>query len=132
MIEIAWRGIVTDAEIEALHGAAFGHAGTDDVPWNERMERHSLGWVIARLDGELVGFSNVVTDGGEHAWLQDVIVHPDRQRLGVGRDVVTLATAEASRAGCTWLHVDFDPEHREFYIDACGFQTSEAGLRDLR
>ncbi len=132
MIEITWRGSATDTEIEALHGAAFGHGGTDEVPWNARLERHSLGWVVARLEGRLIGFCNVVTDGGDHAWLQDVIVEPGQQGRGVGRDVVTLATAQSAAAGCEWLHVDFDDDLRGFYVEVCGFESSGAGLKQLR
>lgn len=31
-------------------------------------------------------------------------------------------------AGCEWLHVDFEPRLRRFYLDACGFRPTEAGL----
>lgn len=34
-------------------------------------------------------------------------------------------------AGCRWLHVDFEPACRSFYMDACGFTPSLAGLIDL-
>jgi hypothetical protein len=42
--------------------------------------------------------------------------------------MVALAAAEARAAGCEWLHVDFDAEHRTFYIDSCGFTPAPAGL----
>ncbi len=132
MNQISWRGAATDIEIETLHGRAFDHGGTDGVAWNARMERYSLGWVTARdQDDALVGFCNVVTDGGEHAWLQDVVVDPSQQRTGIGRDMILLANAQAAAAGTTWMHVDFAPEHREFYLDACGFEPTDAGLRRL-
>ncbi|HEX2315607.1 MAG TPA: GNAT family N-acetyltransferase [Thermomonospora sp.] len=54
-----------------------------------------------------------------------------RQHRGIGTAVVRLAVAHARAAGCEWLHVDFDPALRPFYIDACGFRPTDAGLIHL-
>ncbi len=32
------------------------------------------------------------------------------------------------RAGCEWLHVDFDDDLAPFYLQACGFQPTPAGF----
>ena len=40
--------------------------------------------------------------------------------------------AESRAAGCEWLHVDFEEELREFYVGACGFTPTPAGLIALR
>jgi hypothetical protein len=38
----------------------------------------------------------------------------------------------ARGAGCEWLHVDWDDEElTAFYIDACGFVPTKAGLIPL-
>ncbi len=133
-VSIAWRDDFTSSEANVLHAAAFGHRVYDDSDWDWRglVERHSLGWVIAREDEALVGFLNVVWDGSEHAWLQDVIVDPRCQGRGIGTQLVAEATASARRAGCEWLHVDFESAQRGFYLGACGFQPAEAGLLHLR
>lgn len=128
--EFGWRGRFDNSEVNRLHGDAFSHDPFAD-DWRTQVARQSLGWVTARAAGHLVGFANVVWDGGIHAWLQDVMVSSDHQRSGVGRAMVQLATAEARRAGCEWLHVDFDEEHRPFYINACGFTPTAAGLISL-
>jgi GNAT superfamily N-acetyltransferase len=96
------------------------------------VERQSLGWCTARIDGELVGFTNVIWDGLVHAWLQDVMVSPSQQRTGIGQAMVELAVEEARRAGCEWLHVDFDDDDAEFYLERCGFKQAKAGLRYLQ
>ncbi|WP_136517396.1 MULTISPECIES: GNAT family N-acetyltransferase [Cellulomonas] len=125
------RGDLTDPELEALHAAAFGHP-EGRVPWRRRLDRHSLTWLTARLDGRLVGFVNVVGDGGVHAILLDTCVAPDLQGRGVGRALVAAAADEARRAGCTWLHADYEPALTRFYEQACGLRHSEAGLLRLR
>jgi hypothetical protein len=37
-------------------------------------------------------------------------------------------TDEAFRAGCDWVHVDYEPEYVSFYENACGFRPTAAGL----
>jgi hypothetical protein len=49
-------------------------------------------------------------------------------RHGIGTEIVRVATREARAAGCEWLHVDFDEHLRPFYLDACGFTPTDAGL----
>lgn len=128
---ITWRGDFTNAEVNALHTEAFSdrHANDD---WRDATSRYSLGWVTARRDGDLVGFANVPWDGMYHAWLQDVMVAARARRRGVGTALVSAARDAAADAGCEWLHVDFEEDLRPFYLDACGFTPTEAGLMGLQ
>jgi ribosomal protein S18 acetylase RimI-like enzyme len=129
-VVVRWRSPVTDGELVELITA---HGGRAVRGWWDQVRPHSLGWVTARLpDGVLVGFVNVAWDGGDHAFLLDTKTHPDHQRRGIATAVVRLATHRARQAGCEWLHVDFAPEHRSFYLTACGFAgTDNAGLIHL-
>jgi predicted N-acetyltransferase YhbS len=88
--------------------------------------------VSARLGPELVGFVNVLSDGLVHAWLQDVMVGPHHQGRGIGQLLVQEATVQSRRAGCEWLHVDFDDELADFYHRRCGFENTNGGLLRLR
>ncbi|GAA1382784.1 hypothetical protein GCM10009639_02270 [Kitasatospora putterlickiae] len=45
--------------------------------------------------------------------------------------LVAAAAANARAAGCDWLHVDFEPHLRDYYLDACGFRPTDAGLLRL-
>ena len=123
----AWRGPFDNAEVNALHAEAFGHPLLDD-DWRGQVERHSLGWVCARDSGELVGWVNVAWDGAIHVFILDTIVAAPAQRRGIGARMVALAVEHAQAAGCEWLHVDFDDELMPFYIEACGFTPTPAGL----
>lgn len=67
-------------------------------------------------------------DGGAHAFLLDTVVAPRCQGRGVGVGLVATAADEARAAKCAWLHVDFEDRLRPFYVDACGFQETAAGL----
>ena len=127
MITLDWRSTVTDSELNVLHADAFTHRLFDDA-WNDQLQRWSLGWVTARRHGDLVGFVNVLTDGGVHVWIQDVIVASTAQRQGIGRRMIDVVREQVTAVGCEWLHVDFDDEHTDFYIGACGFTPARAGL----
>ena len=128
-----WRGGVTSTELNKLHAEAFGHRVFTDAEWDwlSQIQEHSLGWVTARDHEELVGFLNVISDGLVHAWIQDVVVARSARRMGIGRSLVEKAIATASSTHLEWLHVDFDDDLSAFYIDACGFEPSTAGLIDL-
>lgn len=126
------RGTVDDAALTELHSRAFGAVHDGVVPWSQRRARHSLTWAAAYDGDRLVGFVNVIGDGGEHAVVLDTMVDPDWQGHGVGRRLVGAAVDAARDAGCTWLHIDYLPEHADFYERACGFTPTSAGLMRLR
>jgi GNAT superfamily N-acetyltransferase len=128
-ITYRWRGPLTDAElVELVHA----HGGNAEAGWWDRIRPHSLGWVTARdAGGNVVGFVNVASDGGDHAFLIDTKTHGAQQRKGIGTRIVHFAAKHAQAAGCEWLHVDFAPHLASFYFDACGFRPTDAGLIHL-
>ena len=125
-VVLRWRGPLADAEMLDL---VASHGGTPVPGWWDQIRPHSMGWVTARVGDEIVvGFVNVVSDGSDHAFLIDVKTRGAYQRKGIGVRVVKFAAQHAKAAGCEWLHVDFEPHLRAFYLDACGFQPTDAGL----
>ena len=132
-VAYTWRGEFDNAEVNTLHAEAFGGRVFDESEWDwvALTERHSLGWVVARDGTDLVGFVNIVWDGLVHAWLQDTMVATRARGGGVGMALVACARDSARAAGCEYLHVDFEERLRPFYIDACGFTTTSAGLLAL-
>ena len=91
---------------------------------------HSLTYVCAYESERLVGFANVAWDGRDHAFLLDPRVHPDCRHQGIGTELVRRAAEETRRAGCEWLHVDYEAGLAPFY-EACGFTPTAAGLLRL-
>lgn len=130
-VQLSISADVSDAELSLLHAAAFGYDDPSAHPWNVRLRRYSLFWVTARKVEKLVGFVNVLGDGGVHAIVMDTCVWPSAQRQGIGRALVSTAAEEARRRGCAWLHADYAPEHVDFYEQACGLSSTHAGLIDL-
>jgi GNAT superfamily N-acetyltransferase len=125
-----WRGPVTSPELVALHAEGFGEepSGGDR---EAALDRHSVGWVCARSRAELVGFVNVVWDGGAHAFLLDTVVAEGALHQGIGTNLVHTAAEWVRRSGCRWLQVDFEDHLQGFYLGACGFRSTPAGVMDL-
>ena len=128
-ITYGWREEIANLEINRLHAEAFETSGSRD--WRAALTEHALGWVTARNEGHLVGFVNVVWDGLVHAWIQDLMVAADHRTRGIGTQLIERAKDRAARAGCEWLHVDFEADLSDFYIGACGFTPTSAGLIHL-
>jgi ribosomal protein S18 acetylase RimI-like enzyme len=129
-VSYSWRGQFSNEALNTLRAEAFGRQNSND-DWWAQVNRHSLGWVCANLDEVLVGFVNVVWDGGVHAFILETIVAPQAQRHGVGTEMLSIAVREARKAGCEWLHVDFEDHLRQFYFDKCGFKPTNAALIKL-
>ena len=129
-VRFAWREEVDDRELSALHAAGFDGDGSIS-PWAERLERYSLGWVTARRGSELVGFCNVITDGGRHAFLLDVVVHPAHQGTGIGRSLVLHTIEKCRSCHVEWRHVDFEADLGEFYMAEGLFRRTTAGILKL-
>jgi GNAT superfamily N-acetyltransferase len=129
-----WRGAFTNSEVNALHAEAFQTRVYDEAEWDwvRLTSQHSLGWVVARQGGELIGFVNVLWDGLVHAWLQDTMVASRSRGEGIGTGLVARAREAAKAAGCEYLHVDFDEQLAPFYFGACGFSATWAGLIALQ
>ncbi|HEX3299413.1 MAG TPA: GNAT family N-acetyltransferase [Actinomycetota bacterium] len=132
-VAYTWRGDVTSADLNVLHAEAFGTRVYSDDEWNwaAQLDGHSLGWVVAREGDALVGFVNVVWDGLVHAWIQDTMVATAARHRGIATALVAHAVEHVRATGCEWLHVDFEDHLRAFYIDACGFVPTNAGLIEL-
>lgn len=130
-VQVHRQEMVDDDELTRLHALAFGAGPGPVVAWRKRLQRHSLTWVTARRGVELVGFVNVIGDGGAHAVLLDAVVAPAEQGRGIGRALVGEAAAAARETGCAWVHVDYTEEMAGFYEGACGFSPTRAGLLRL-
>ncbi|GAA5611290.1 GNAT family N-acetyltransferase [Streptomyces platensis] len=121
------RPDLTDAELNELFAASWPtHQPT---VFAAKLSR-SLAWIAARRGSRLVGFVNIVGDGGVHAFILDTTVHPDERRKGLGIRLVRAAANEARTRGAEWLHVDYEP-HLESFYGQCGFRPTAAGLMRL-
>lgn len=67
---------------------------------------NSLFAASIRLEGELVAMGRIVGDGGCNFTIVDVAVHPDHQRRGLGRRIMTSLMARLRAEGPGSAYVD--------------------------
>jgi GNAT superfamily N-acetyltransferase len=82
--------------------------------------------LVARLDGEYVGFCTAYEDidsvrFGRRVWVEDLAVHPERRSLGVGKQLLDEAKEWARARGASWLRL----ESGEARTDAHRFYNRE-------
>lgn len=114
-------------EVLALYAGVGWTAYTDqpDVLWRGLASSIVL---TARQDGVLVGLARIVSDGATIAYLQDLVVDPGHQRLGVGRALVAETIRRFGHCRQVFLTTGANDPARRFY-DGLGFVThQDAGL----
>ncbi len=119
-------------EVEALYRAVGWTTYADDVVTLEAALAGSSRVVVARRDGRLIGLARVISDGATICYLQDVLIHPDAQRAGVGRALVLAALEPYAAVRQKVLLTDDEPGQRAFY-ESLGYQeTRDHGAGSLR
>ena len=107
-------------ETLALYDAVGWSAYTKNPDGLLRALAGSTRLATAREDRRLVGLARVVTDGASILYLQDVLVHPDAQRTGLGRRLVTALLDEYPDVRQKVLLTDDEPAQKAFY-ESLGF-----------
>ena len=81
----------------------------------------------AFVDGKLVGMGRVLSDGVSDAYIQDVVVHPDFRKQGIGGKIVKFLVAELERHGIDWIALVGEPGTEKFYSNL-GFEEKKGFL----
>jgi GNAT superfamily N-acetyltransferase len=102
--------------------------------WAEMLSRDGLTVFVAESEQTIVATCMLITapnllrSGRQHAFLENVVTHPDHRGRGFGRAVVRAALAFAWEQECHHVFLQSgraDPRVHRFY-ERCGF---EPGLR---
>ncbi len=122
------KGPVTDSEIGELRRAV----GWDYEPGSyDRVLKGVHTWFVARAGSRLIGFLSVISDGEADAFLVDLMVHPEYQKQGLGKEIVHTAVRYARRLGVQCVHVTFNRTEEAFYRK-CGFHIFGGGIIDFK
>lgn len=108
------------------------------VGWN-RMERdladpqlHNA-FHLCCFDGDrLIGYAAVVSNGVTDAYIQDLMVHPDYQQKGVGRQLMQLTFDRLRTDGIYMVSVIYGDAALQKYYEDFGFTTMRCGQMELR
>ena len=82
------------------------------------------------VGGQIVGFLNVVSNGVTDALLNNLMVHPDYRRQGIGKALLRTAVDELSGDGLKYFNLVFEEDLVPFYR-RCGFTIQRGGVIDL-
>ena len=127
-MEISEKSIVTDSEINELRAA---------VNWDitpgiyNRVLKGVHSYFVARDNEKLIGFVSVISDGVAEAFLVDMMVHPDYQRKGLGKELILRAVKYSKSLGVQCVHVTFNKDEEQFYRK-CGFHIFSGGVIDFK
>lgn len=131
-VEYTSNSISDATELVDLYGSVGWSAYTQNPVTLRSSVLSSAHVVSARRNGELIGLARVVSDFGSIVYLQDVLVHPDHHRRGIGRQLVTRVLAPFEAVRQKVLLTDTEPGQKAFY-ESLGFaEASTAGRSDVR
>lgn len=114
-IEVTTGEVPAEAELVELYEAVGWTTYTRDPELLSRAVHGSTLVATARFEGQLLGLARVISDGASICYLQDVLVHPDEQRNGTGRQLVLSALEPYAGVRQKVLLTDDEPGQRAFY-----------------
>ena len=129
MAEYREIGLDYLADVMELYEAAGWTAYLDDRDMLARAFDNSLWMLGAFEDGRLVGFLRCVGDGEHVVLVQDLLVHADFQRRGIGRCLLERAMERFSHVRMFTLLTDAaDPVSNAFYSAASMLRHGDCGI----
>ena len=132
MTQLRLDRIPARAELVALYSSVGWASYTAEPDRLVLALRQSLRVATAWDDASLVGLARVVGDGVSIIYLQDVLVHPDHGRSGVGTRLINAVFEPYADVRQQVLLTDDDPAQRAFY-ESLGFtEVHDFGPRQLR
>lgn len=114
----------TMPEVLALYKSVGWSMYTRDPARLERALTHSLTVLSAYEGKQLVGLIRAVGDGETILFIQDLLVLPEYQRRGIGKQLIEALLARFPEVRQCVLLTDDDPKTRSFY-KAAGFVESQ-------
>ena len=114
----------TMPEVLVLYKSVGWSMYTRDPARLERALTHSLTVLSAYEGKQLVGLIRAVGDGETILFIQDLLVLPEYQRRGIGKQLIEALLARFPEVRQRVLLTDNDPKTRSFY-KAAGFVESQ-------
>ncbi|EXJ23427.1 acetyltransferase, GNAT family [Alkalibacterium sp. AK22] len=120
------NGPVTVSELTDLYKSVSWSAYYEDRDIMQRLLVGSLYYLTVRYDGQLIGLIRTVGDGCYILYIQDILVHPDWHRRGIGTTLIrqTLETFKDMKQ--IILTTDQTDKTRSFYESVGFVEMSEA------
>lgn len=88
----------------------------------ENIIAHTFCFVIAELDGKIVGMGRAISDGYSDAYIQDVTVDKSLRGKGIGKGIVRALVDYLGSHRIQWIGLISEPGYEKFY-QALGFDV---------
>jgi GNAT superfamily N-acetyltransferase len=126
--QIIKNGPITPKEIADLRQCV----GWDrsESSYHQVLKKHHT-YSVRNQHGDLIAYVSVLTDEVADAFLLDLLVHPDFQGQGIGKQIVQFAISDMRESGVQCVQVTFNDELEEFY-KKCGFHIFKGGIVDFK
>jgi ribosomal protein S18 acetylase RimI-like enzyme len=121
------------ADLVSLYSSVGWTAYTDRPEWLQLAVETSDHVVTAWTeDGELVGLARAISDDDSIFYLQDILVHPDHQRQGIGRRLLDDCVKRYAHVRQKVLLTDDAEGAGGLYVKAGFVPVDESGLNYVR
>lgn len=124
MIQYSENGRIPFEKLMDLYNSVGWTAYTKDLTVMEKLLPGALSYTSAWDGNRLVGLIRTVGDGCSILYIQDLLVHPDYQRQGIGQTLVTQTVAAAENIRQIFLSTENTEKTVQFYRSV-GFVTME-------
>ena len=114
-MKIAEYGAYIESEVLPLYESVGWTSYTASPAMLRAAFENSLLVLGAYSDGRLIGILRAVGDGASILYIQDILVHPDHQRRGVGSALLKAALGRYPNVYQTVLMTDDSENTRAFY-----------------
>ena len=129
MIRYEFDAAVSPADIADLRQA---------VGWN-RIERDLSDPLLTTTlqlcafdEKRLIGYAQVISNHVTDAYIQDVMVHPDYQRQGIGTQLMKKLLSRLEEDGIYMVNVIYGEDALRPFYERFGFYTMLCGQREMR
>ena len=124
MIQYSENGRIPFEKLMDLYNSVGWTAYTKDLNVMKKLLPGALSYTSAWDGDRLVGLIRTVGDGCSILYIQDLLVHPDYQRQGIGQTLVTQTVAAAENIRQICLSTENTEKTVQFYRSV-GFVTME-------
>ena len=71
--------------------------------------------VIDTKSQKAIGMGRIISDGVSDAYIQDLVIHSEYRRQGIGKQLVKSLLEKCSSAGLLWIGLIAEPDQDDFY-----------------
>ena len=82
----------------------------------------SFAFMVATDGEKTVGMGRAISDGASDAYIQDVVVLPEYQKLGIGKNIINSLTKYCVEKNIVWIGLIAEPGTLPFY-EKLGFKA---------